>query len=78
MVDRKTMTVEELIVWGRAENAQRQSEVAEIRDEAALKVIQKACATRRKAVGLSRGEALAAMLAARRFDSGIPLGLCWR
>ena len=67
------MTDEEFGEWGRAENRLRQQEMEGVASEADLKRVQAACAARRKAAGLSAGEASHAVVVGQRLDRGVPL-----
>jgi hypothetical protein len=51
------MTTEELVAWGATENAARKADLANIKSETDLQRAKDAAAKRRKAVGLTAGQA---------------------
>lgn len=65
------MNQTELLVWGRKENETRKREIAETRNTGGLDSAR-AAASRRKAVGLSAGQAALAIQAAQREAKGLP------
>ena len=72
------MDDEQLANWGRQENALRQAEMAGVQSDADLKRVQAACAARRRAVGLSAGNAAYWVKVGQRLDRGESLSFALR
>ncbi|MDH3376198.1 MAG: hypothetical protein OEQ39_04420 [Gammaproteobacteria bacterium] len=72
------MTAEELAEWGRRENKLRQDEMANVTSADDLSRIQKACAGRRKTLGLSAGQAAWWVTVGQRLDRGDSLSYAMR
>ena len=72
------MTDEEFGEWGRAENKHRAVEMEAVKSADDLKRVQAACATRRKKIGFSIGEAFFAVLVGQRLDRGESLSVAMR
>ncbi len=64
------MTDEEFAEWGKQEWRCRDAELQGVCSDADLKAVKAACRARRKAVGLSAGQAAKAVLVAQRMDRG--------
>lgn len=62
------MTREELIEWGRKEDKIRKSDLKSVHSQASLKIVQDATKKRRKAVGLSAGDAVLAVTLAQKAE----------
>lgn len=63
------MTPNEMVAWGRTENATRIKEINECRSQAELKAAQERTKKRRVAVGLSAGQAAVAVGVAQNADA---------
>lgn len=72
------MTDEEFAEWGLKEDAIRKTELENISSAEALKTVQRACAKRRKMVGLTAGQAARAITVARRVARGESLDFAFR
>ena len=72
------MTKSELAEWGRKEAARRAADMANVNSAESLARVQKACAERRKAIGLSRGEAARWVLVGQRLERGESLEVALR
>jgi len=62
------MTREELIEWGRKEDKIRKTDLESVHSQTNLKIIQDAAKKRRKAVGLSAGQAVLAVTLAQKAE----------
>jgi len=62
------MTREELIEWGRKEDKIRKSDLESVHSQASLKIVQDVTKKRRKAVGLSAGDAVLAVTLAQKAE----------
>ena len=74
----RDMTDEEYAEWGRTENELRTKEMATVNSAEALARVKAACAARRKAVKMTRGQALKAILVAQRMERGESLSFAMR
>ncbi len=72
------MTDEEFASWGATENNLRKAEMENVASDADLRRVQAACAARRKAVGLSAGQAAKAVVVAQRMERGESLSFALR
>lgn len=76
---KKEMTDQEFADWGIAEDEARQADLTKMHKDGitdvALSTVQKAAETRRKAVGLTRGQAARAITIGRRVKRRQSLGL---
>ena len=72
------MADDELAEWGRKEDQMRQAEMQEVNSGAELEFVQKACAVRRKQVGLSAGQAARWVRVGQRLDRGDSLSFAMR
>ena len=71
-------TDEQFAEWGRRESRLRQFDLSGIQSEAELKAAQSACERRRKAVGLTAGQAAFAVTVGQRLERGESLPFAMR